>query len=69
MVNFFFFLGEANRKKQFEVEKKLVDIGFPAARKSRTEETKLRMQLQKEIKENPEIEKLARHLKCKHRAM
>lgn len=61
------FAGEANRKKEFEEEKRAIDIGFPAARLSRTDETKLRMQYQNQIKNNPEIEKLARHLKCKHR--
>lgn len=61
------FAGEANREKEFEEEKRAIDIGFPAARLSRTDETKLRMQYQNQIKNNPEIEKLARHLKCKHR--
>lgn len=59
--------GEENRRKEFETERKPVDIGFPAARLSRSEETKLRIQQQKQIKTNPEIEKLARHLKCRHR--
>lgn len=57
--------GEADHQKKFEEEKKLVDIGFPAARLTRQQETKLRMEFQKQIKNNPEIEKLARHLKCK----
>lgn len=56
---------EAERDAKFVEEKKLVDIGFPAARLSRQEETKLRIELQKQLKKNPEIEKLARHLKCK----
>lgn len=59
--------GEENRKKEFEDEKKPVDIGFPAARLSRTDETKLRIQHKSQLRTNAEIEKLARHLKCKHR--
>lgn len=61
-----FFAGEENKKKEFEDEKRPVDIGFPAARLNRSEETKLRLQYNNQIKNNPEIEKLARHLKCKH---
>lgn len=57
--------GEAERIREYEEEKKLVDIGFPAARLSRQEETKLRIEYQKQVKHNPEIEKLARHLKRK----
>lgn len=61
----FLFPDEAEKLKRFEDEKKAVDIGFPAARLSRAQETKLKMEHQKQLKNNPEIERLSRHLKCK----
>lgn len=50
----------------FEDEKKAVDIGFPSARVSRSEQTKLKYEYRQYLKENTEIEKLSRHLKCKN---
>lgn len=57
---------EEERRKQFAVEKKPVDIGYPAARLSRSEETKLKTEHRKNLRNNPEIERLSRHLKCKY---
>lgn len=59
------FLGEEDKRSMFEEEKKPVDIGFPAARLSRSAETKLKMEQRQHLKKNPEIEKLSRHLQCK----
>lgn len=58
---------EAEKVNRLKNEKKAVDIGFPAARLSRSEETKLRIEQQKKLKNNPEIEKLSRHLKRKQK--
>lgn len=55
---------EEEKKKQFEAEKKAVDIGYPVARLSRSEETKLKTEHRLNLKNNPEIERLSRHLKC-----
>lgn len=57
--------GEGEKRKQFEAEKKAVDIGFPAVRLSRAEETKLKSEHRQQLRKNTEIEKLSRHLKCK----
>lgn len=53
------------KRQLFEAEKKAIDIGFPAARLSRSEETKLRSEYRQYLKKNSEIEKNSRHLKCK----
>lgn len=58
------FLVIADKRKRFQDEKKAVDIGFPAARMSRAEETKLRMEYRQQLKDQPEIEKLSRSLQC-----
>lgn len=62
----FHILGEADKKKQFEAEKKSVDIGFPAMRLSRSEETQMRIEYRSRLKNNPQLEKLSRNLQCKH---
>lgn len=43
-----------------------MDIGFPAARLSRSEETKMKMEYRAELKKNPQIEKLSRNQQCKN---
>lgn len=60
------FVDEEEKKKQFEEEKKAVDIGFPAARITRAEAANLKSEHRKMLQSNPEIEKLSRHLKCKN---
>lgn len=59
-----FFAVEEEKRKQFDAEKKAVDIGYPVARLSRSEETKLKTEHRQKLKNNPEIERLSRHLKC-----
>lgn len=56
---------EEEKLKKFEEEKKTVDIGFPPARMSRSEETKLKLEHRQNLKKNSEFEKLSRYLKCK----
>lgn len=63
-----FLLVEEQKKATFEAEKKLVDIGYPVARLSRTEETKLKTEHRQKLKNNPEIERLSRRLECKRRS-
>lgn len=58
-------LDEADKLKTFESEKKPVDIGFPAMRLTRSEETKMKAEHRAKLKNNPQIEKLARNLQCK----
>lgn len=58
-------LGEKKNKERFVEEKKLVDIGFPAHRMLRSEETRLKAEHRRKIKCNPEIEKKSRKLQCK----
>lgn len=65
MNKFHLILDEAEKQKKFEKEKKPVDIGFPAVRLSRSEETKLKLEHRQYLKNNSEIERLSRHLKCK----
>lgn len=59
------FVAENEKVQQFVEEKKMVDIGFPAHRLSRAEETKLKMNYRQKIKENPNIERQSRKLECK----
>lgn len=63
------FSGEKERKQKFVEEKKLVDIGFPAHRISRAEETKLKAEHRRKIKSDPDIERRSRKLerKIEHR--
>lgn len=56
---------EEQKKAKFQGEKKLVDIGYPVARLSRAEETKLKTEHRQNLKNNPEIERLSRRLECK----
>lgn len=67
MVFFFFWLdpGEEQRKSKFVEEKKNVDIGFPAHRISRSQETDLRLAHHKHLKEHPELEVKSRKLQCR----
>lgn len=58
-------LGERKKKQKFVEETKAVDIGFPANRMPRSEESKLRSEHRRKIKSDPEIEKLSRKLQCK----
>lgn len=44
---------------------KLVDIGFPALKVSRSETTKLKTEHFKQIRSDPNYERLARTEKCK----
>lgn len=60
----FFELGEEEKLKKFEEEKKPVEIGFPAVRLSRSEENKLRFELRQQLRDTPELEKKARKLEC-----
>lgn len=58
-------LGENRKRQKFAEEKKSVDIGFPAHRMLKSEETKLKAEHRRQIKSNPEIEKQSRKLQCK----
>lgn len=57
-------LDDNDKKKEFEEEKKPVDIGFPTNRLSRSVETKLRLEHREKLKKDSEMEKKARLLKC-----
>lgn len=57
-------LGEKKKRQRFVEEKKSVDIGFPAHRMLRSEETKLKAEHRQKIKLDPEIEKQSRKLQC-----
>ena len=56
--------GEEQRRSEFVEEKKNVDIGFPAHRLTRSQETELRIAHHKHLKQHPELEIKSRKLQC-----
>lgn len=56
--------GEEKQRSEFVEEKKNVDIGFPAHRLTRSQETELRIAHHKHLKQHPELEIKARKLQC-----
>lgn len=59
------FVESKEEKQKFVAEKKLVNIGFPAARMSKSEETKEKIEHRKRQKSDPEFERLSRRTECK----